>query len=375
MKTLTLSGLTALQFYRMPPPLLHAVLLSSEDDEFSLDHLFCGDSLLADLLTSPLHTLAHSAAQRIRRLDVASHIVSGELPRGSILQIGTDLFVTSPALTLLTLAKAMDAVELALVISEMLGSFTVFESNDHIRAVMDIVPEGTTLPHDLDYPVAGKCTAWRNVTDLNRHASSLWTRPPLLEMEQLERYVDACPHITGIERLRNALRFAVPHAASPFEVQAVILLSQPRRRGGAGLPLQGCNVPIRLSRDARYLYDKRICYADLLFQGATGRSLIVECQSMLCHGGADQLIRDFDRAAALQAMGYEVVHLTHRTLRDETSCAAFERLIYRLLRIPWKERTARLERSRDKLRLEILHGLWENGASHTRIKQKHQVRR
>lgn len=107
-------------------------------------------------------------------------------------------------------------------------------------------------------------------------------------------------------------------AASPFEVEAYLLLALPRSLGGEGFCGIELNVEVMLSKSARAIVGKSRVYIELLLSSPDGRRQVaIECQGKASHGRAGDGLRDADRMTALQAMGYDVLLLTHRQISDE----------------------------------------------------------
>ena len=111
-------------------------------------------------------------------------------------------------------------------------------------------------------------------------------------------------------------------AASPFEVEAYLLLALPRSLGGEGFCGIELNVEVMLNTNARAIVGKSRVYIDLLLSSPDGRRQVaIECQGKASHGRAGDGLRDADRMTALQAMGYDVLLLTHRQISDEVDSA------------------------------------------------------
>ena len=103
----------------------------------------------------------------------------------------------------------------------------------------------------------------------------------------------------GGRRFARAAKRVTGVTASPFEVQASMLFSTQRCKGGEGFSGLANNERIPLSASARRIYGKSTCYADLLFDVPNDASpLIVECQGKVVHDDYDSAISDSDRTTA-----------------------------------------------------------------------------
>lgn len=340
MDTLTLSGWSAFQFYRIPPAHLRAVLIAAGEEDLSNIPIPESRPYLMGI-DLPVQVLCSNRDRRPQGKAFLPRTRSHELPRGSYLQIGSHLFVTSPSATLLTLAADLSSTQLAMAASELAGTFAIFKGGTALSPPHedDCMPQ--ILDHDHALEAAGKCSIWRNVRSFAGSASDLWQRPQLASRAGILSYVHQCAGIKGCKKLRAAVDLMVENAASPLEVQTAMLLGSPVSKGGAGLPILGCNIPIELHAPARRIAGSRICYGDVVLESADGRLVDVECQSELCHDEGMKVLKDFERAVAIQIEGIEIVHVTKHILNDERSFDEVARLIGKKLGLSTSARAAR----------------------------------
>ena len=449
MDTLTLCGWSAYHMLRVPPAALWLAMLACADilRSPSAYPYRKAEVLLAQLgAQGPLEVCVPRDASRpnsprarglVRTLPpqtIPSACVNHRVPGDVRAYAGLDRLpfrVTSPEMTLLTLAPALGPERLALAASELMGSFCVFEPPPRLQlalaracgreaALADVAigarpavgaepgagmrPAFGTRPvsdtrsapgmrpssepglsaawgaaaatHAAEARGAGPCDrstwecahlppsirrearrgGWRQVPDPNGVPTNLWRRSPLLNPARLDlllRQTAGC-HGSGI--LRQAARLAVPHAASPFEVQAALLLGLPRRLGGEGLGGPACNRKVALSPGARLIARQSTCYCDLYFSGdGPGRDLAVECHSHIWHDYSERKrISDASRAAGLASMGIDVLLLTHATMGDDRAFAEFARLAREKLGLRRCEKSQELEERRQRLRSALL---------------------
>lgn len=121
----TLCDISAFQYYRIPPCLLRRMV---EEIDLSTKG---GRKKLADAnsflgyIETPLHVLETDRARRFTARGMVKHLWSGELPLGAKREIDVYHYVTSPAMTLLMLARHLDKTCLTMAIYEMVGTFSV----------------------------------------------------------------------------------------------------------------------------------------------------------------------------------------------------------------------------------------------------------
>ena len=143
-------------------------------------------------------------------------------------------------------------------------------------------------------------------------------------------------------------------AASPFEVEAYLLLGLPRALGGEGFCGIELNVEVALSASARAIVGKSRVYIDLLLSSPDGRRQVaIECQGKASHGRAGDGLRDADRMTALQAMGYDVLLLTHRQISDEDRFRAIVKAVCRMLDAEYRDKSSDEQRAEALLRSEL----------------------
>ena len=256
---------------------------------------------------TPLHVLITQREHLRYSSSVKMHLWSRELPLDSFFENELDITLSTPLFTLLTMAPHISCVHLAMVMYELCGSFTVFRPTPEVQAHLD-ASKTTNLPKN----------AWRQVRDAQGDGTSLWKRPALISLHELQRYAERIDGLRGSKQFRRALQMVSGSAASPLEAQASILLGAPRRLGGAGLSPFENNRLIRYNREAHRLAGKQYCYCDLFFPGSKQtKALDVECHGHLVHDSMEQGGLDANRTLALQSMGIDVIFLTYEQLVDE----------------------------------------------------------
>ena len=341
---ITLCGVSAFRYYRVPPQILG--LYPRIPDVFQdSNHLKAANSFIVqDLLQLPLHRAVFDRRESWGNKLYDTHLIKGELPFGSVRETDHGFAVTSPAATLLTLARDVSRLELLMAVYEMTGEFAVFNPCGQAESQLDEAERRGYIR-----PGAG----WRRVVHVDGNGTSLWRRPPLLEATDLKSFCDAVPGFHGVKDLRWAAERVTGVAASPLEVQASMLLGLPRSAGGEGLPIEN-NRRIRLSPAARRIYPHDCCYADIVIDGETeGPGVVIECQGRSVHDNEAAGISDSDRMTALMSMGYEVILATFDQFFDAASFETLLDIIAEKTRIPRRRKTARQLAAQAELRRSI----------------------
>ena len=341
---ITLCGVSAFRYYRVPPQILG--LYPRIPDVFQdSNHLKAANSFIVqDLLQLPLHRAVFDRRESWGNKLYDTHLIKGELPFGSVRETDHGFAVTSPAVTLLTLARDVSRLELLMAVYEMTGEFAVFNPCARAEEQLDDAER-------RGYVRFG--AGWRRVANVDGNGTSLWRRPALIDVFELESFCDKVPGFHGVKDLRWAVKQVTGTTASPFEVQASMLLGLPRSAGGEGLAIQN-NQRINLSPTARRIYPHDCCYADILIEGkGRGPGVVIECQGRSVHASEAAGISDSDRATALMSMGYEVILATFDQFFDVASFEAVLDLIAKKTGIRRREKTARQLAAQAELRRSL----------------------
>ena len=157
--------------------------------------------------------------------------------------------------------------------------------------------------------------------------------------ESLRSFLDQTKGLRGSKNLAWAIDRVTGTCASPFEVQASILLGLSRRLGGEGLPIQN-NHRIRLNKQARTLYGHGHCFADIYIEASGSHpALDIECQGRSIHDSEAAGISDADRA--------------YKQFSNERSYQAVKELIALKLGVPVKPKTPKEQTAEKALRHKL----------------------
>lgn len=310
--------------------------------------LLAAAPLLAAFTDAPVDLLVTESAERRHSSLVRPRVWTGALPDETLFQPTPGLTVVPPALALQQVAARSSLGRTIALASELCGVFSAYQPPQPLANLLqDLFDEGRLIPYG----------GWSAAADNNGRLTGLWSRPPLATPAGLVRDAERSGTSRGRARLEQAAGLVQPGAASPFEVQAGMLLGLSRRRGGEGLGDFQHNRRIVLTPDAARVAERHACSCDLFFRGTADRKLVgvdVECQSSAHHFGVRSSASDANRATALQLMGIEVVQLTYAQLADPTRFKIFSALLAEKLGLPYREKTDAQLAAQTRLRAEIL---------------------
>lgn len=345
----TLCDISALRYHRMPSA-LHEVI-----DE-RLDHALGPGNWsfesVADLLGlphQPVHLLCTDQAARRHTVHQKTQLVSAALPFGSKWEFGTYSSVTSPALTLFTLASHLSVVQLAMLMHEFCGNFSVYKPTKQEREYLqELCCRKTSETYG----------GWKPVLDASGKITDLWQRPAISSITELEDLANNLARAKGRNTFIQALRLTKEGAASPFEARAGIRLSAPRRLGGEGLSDLIFNERVKLTDQAQLVAGQTTAFIDIVLRNpASGDEVGIECQSRLIHDREEKAVADANRITALQSMGHTIVQLSYKNLED---AGAFENVLSFIFK---KLKINRIPKSPSLLRKErqLYYELFANG--------------
>lgn len=337
---------TALKYYRTPPrylgicpPLPH----ESPGSKYAELHR-C--PLTAEVLGFPLHVVAASAKDRSPAKTFRHHVISQALPFGTTRDTLHGFKVTSPPLTLFTLARTLTFNQLVMVAYEMCGRFTLFEPTPALET--ELSARGLTDMVD----------GWTRVKQADGKPTNQWMRPPLTTTSELRTFATEMAGTRGSKLFLRAIDCVSGMCASPFEAQLSMLLWMDPNLGGWGLRSIENNFRIRYSADAKLLTDKSGAEADLRVLSPDGtREWILECQGRVVHDRKGAGTKDALRLNALQSMGYNATLLTHEMIEEPEKFSVLLQLLADNLEITWAEKSPRQAAAENKLRFEIF-GNW-----------------
>lgn len=340
---------TAFRYHRIPPQLLalYPPLPNTYGDS---NHLkFAKHETVTDLLGTPLHRLTNSDRQRANSVLYRTHVLREEAPFGSMQSTEHNFAVASPLYTLLTIAPMVTRIELLMIAYELCGSFSVFEPCKRAD---------TILRSAYSQGIIKLGVGWTRVRNTRGEQTNLWKREPLITIDELKSYAAETSGMYGAKKLQWVAQRLTGECASPFEVQASILLGLSRRLGGMGFAFSN-NRRIRLTNTAKEFYRHNSCYADLYIEGSrTHPPVDIECQGQSVHDSEEASLSDSDRIAALESMGIQVVPLTYRQISSEDNLEATGNLIARKLNIQLKPKTERQKKAQQEL-LNVVLTDWE----------------
>ena len=375
---------TAFRYWRCPPQVrdLYPRLPNSEDGWRALAQ----SPFVVDVLKAPIITAAstrsnlHSNIRRTMRWSEAF--------RGKV-SIDTEMgfSVADPLNTLFTMTRNISQTDLVLAMYEFCGWFSVFKPSTAVDLALE--QANAAEPHsctdklfDLDetqdetpwkrvYARASKSEAEKdqsNQTNCDSEdtdkgkGTSLWMRKPLIEIEELRRFATEVKSEMWGSQFYEAAQQVIGIAASPLEVAGIMLLSRPRRFGGAGFNNIYVNDLTPLSISAQQIAGQKICYGDIVIVNPmTMKAVILELQGEVIHGSGAVLDHDATRMTALQSMGYDVLLVTHDMLNDHNQLDTIIRSVCNRLELSYKPKTEAMRRAETRLRANVLCNWLEIG--------------
>ena len=227
-----------------------------------------------DLLVNADSNRSHSSWVHCRCVST-----SHTLPQGSIIQIGSGLYVVSPELCVLRLATQLPRLAFLHAFTSLLGIYS-FSSLDR---------------------------------------QDLLERKPILTKARMQQYLNDTEGIPGHRIAQRALPWVTERTASPRETTMALTLRLPSKAGGHGLPEFEANCKVSLSEEAALLTTKSYVVADVAWPDD---DIYLEYNSDKHHDKDEQLEFDFEKITAMQRDGRIVVPISTRQFNSYEAFAS-----------------------------------------------------
>ena len=368
---------TAFRYWRCPPQVrdLYPRPPNSEEGWRALSQA----PFVTDVLKTPVITAAstrsnlHSETRRTIRWN------SAYTEKVSI-DTGMGFSVTDPLHTLFTMTRSVSSCDLVLVMYELCGWFSVFKPSPAVDMALEQAKseeEQYTTESLFELDETQDEAPWKRVyarasqkdsendqsgqqndgsgNKANGKGTSLWMRKPLIEIEELHRFAAKVKGEMWGKQFYEAARQVMGIAASPLEVAGIMLLSLPRRTGGAEFKNIYVNDLTPLSNSARKIAGQKICYGDIVIVNPIiMKAVLIELQGEVIHGSGAVLDHDAARMTALQSMGYDVFLVTHDMLNDHDQLDAIIHSVCERLELRYKPKTEAMRCAETRLRANVL---------------------
>ena len=333
---------TAFRYWRCPPQIRD--LYPCLPENFEGPQRLAASTLICDVLKSPLFVLQLADDARHSSGLKRSVSYAFEPDHGDILETDLGFRVTSPLMTLFTMARVASSLDLVMMMYEFCGWFTLYKPPSHLECSLskhgNVITTDETDSPDQEEDLLALSDHWvRIVAAYGKNAgklTKLWRRPPLVSVDELRSF--AAKH----RRDRYGQKFYAAAAkvfgitASPLEVQAALLLALPRDQGGYGFEHVSLNDWTPLTKPAKLLTWSKEFYGDVvLVNPKLMKTVIIECQGEMVHGSGAILPSDSNRMLALQASGYDVLLVVSEILSDMEQFAVAVKTACNRLDIPF----------------------------------------
>ena len=377
-------GTSALAFWRTPPAIRDVQLPTSCLDELkprfhprantAPEAMAVVDALAGPLkgVAVPVHVLG-ADGRRSSSPYVIWHTSAREPAKSQLVQIGDDLYVTSPELTLLHLAHRRSFAATLQLAYEFCGLYSTLPLTSRLLEALTLLEEEGELPststalaafYDAQGSPRTPCPGfgpWEIGRKPDGSFDDLWRRPPLTTPQSLLELAEALQDGNGVRTLRAASRAVLPGSGSPLETEFCILAFTSKRRGGAGLPApllnQAIELPPEVARTVRMTYVVPDC--SWTSERALPQSNLpllpfcLELEGLAYHSG-EAVAADAQRRTALQRLGIDTIAVTRRQLLDLDRWLLLLDVLSERLGVPAQtEPSDRHQRQRTRLREEL----------------------
>ena len=271
-------------------------------------------SLIIGHAGDTVHALVNEKKMVVNRGGITTHLWSTKVPRGAFLKLEDDLYVSSPAFVFLQMARELDALALCKLGLELCGLYALPEKHTPY------------VPNSVD----------ETIYELN----------PVTTAKKIDSLCkNADDKVAEVGKARMVASWLVDNAASPMEAHTYMLLCLPKRIGGYGLPKPVLNPKVTVLKAE----DEEQRYPDLFWER---KSVDIEYQSDLAHGGDWNHYKDSKRAVTLTVNKITVLPLTKTQLKNADDFHELAIGLHRLLGVQvryfddkWKTRRGELRKA------------------------------
>lgn len=234
---------------------------------YDQDWLYAGH----ESLTVPYHGIVSCKHKNRVGSSQYFHYRPAVLPERSVYLINQRISVASPELVLLQIAPLVTVEELAALMTEFCGGYTVIDDSLH----------------------------------------GMVKRPPLTTKRKLQAYAQRIGSAKHVQKFATAANLAYEGSRSPMETAAALLLGMPRHRGGYGFGDLCLNAPIKLDKNAQSQFCVKELHPDVMWPE---RRVCIEYDSGEFHSELQRVVNDANRKNAFTHLGYTVATLTKHQL-------------------------------------------------------------
>lgn len=263
-------------------------------------------------LKEPFHVLVYGESSHARSGRVKAHCSVASYAVGSFCKIEMNLFVCSPELTLVQLARDKSRIEMMLLLYEFCGRYRLDPTQ----------PDGLAKAF------------------------------PLTSERKLRAYVEANSGIHGSKKLRGILPYVLDGSASPMESKVALLLCLPTCDGGYGIKLPELNYRTELSngvkKDGAWRGEYREC--DLYWPE---ERVALEYNSDAHHADDDAKARDSIKQSELGIKGVTIIPLSKKQVYDARELDLVARMVAKALGVRLRIRSKNWMTKRYELRKEL----------------------
>ena len=222
----------------------------------------------------PLDIMIDDPGKRRMHPSQKCHVWTTPLAQKSLVDIGHDVFVASPALCFLQMANQLPLFDLVELGYELCGSYS-------------------------RTPGVG----WGFVQRSYR----------LTTPESIDRLLQRMHQASNCRTASRVIPYILPNSVSPAETDMAVKNFLPPRMGGYGFPLAELNASVEATDEARAISGKNELYPDALWRN---KRTCLEYDSSFQHEQRKDRTRDSVKRNALGCMGYNVITVTPDQLQS-----------------------------------------------------------
>ena len=224
-------------------------------------------------LSLPLHVMTGKASERRKNGYVHSIKCPSHLPDNSFIKLDNNIYVSSPELCFVQMAKLLPIAKLVELADDLCGIYALDKNSNYEQI----------------------------------------SSTQIVTVKTIIDFIQRAIKYPGVKKARQAIQYAVDGSNSPRESMLVALSVLHLSLGGYGLSKPEANKDIWLPDDVAEFFGRQSCCCDLVWEK---QKVVVEYDSNLSHLSVKQHTRDKRRYNALNMAGYHVFSITAEDMKS-----------------------------------------------------------
>ena len=268
--------------------------------------------LLPSGCTLPVDILVGNDGNRMRTSRWNARLKTGKLIPGTLWEVGSNRFLTSPEYFFLNVAPRLSVVQAVLLGMELCGYHSTLMSVPYRQRLDELIRNREIGLSERPWPPASWDMSLEHQKDLMDNG--FVTRDPIASVPGLTQYLNRALSAKSNSRALVSSRLVAANSRSPMESRLYARYCLPRKYGGFNLRPVELNAEIELPDEIAKASGVTKYSVDLLWPKA---HRAIEYQGEHAHGGLTAEERDRLKRNILEATGIRIISIDRKQYANE----------------------------------------------------------